>query len=181
MNDVIPHELTVDEIKQIVEMFGDYAFFYKRGGYDGVEISGAHGYLIAEFMSTYANKRSDEYGRTLECTTSPMSYPPAYLADYAKEIKSVVNKSERICLMDELKIKSLTDAKVVEIQEDGIIVNKDGENIKLVCDTVVLAFGTLRKHPFMKNLRTSYLLSFCTVIISSFQQIEFSYHWDLKQ
>jgi hypothetical protein len=139
MNDVIPHELTVDEIKQIVEMFGDYAFFYKRGGYDGVEISGAHGYLIAEFMSTYANKRSDEYGRTLECTTSPMSYPPAYLADYAKEIKSVVNKSERICLMDELKIKSLTDAKVVEIQEDGIIVNKDGENIKLVCDTVVLA------------------------------------------
>ena len=165
MNDIIPHELTTEEIHDIEDAFAEKANFCKRAGYDGVEIHGAHGYLIAEFMSTYANKRSDEYGgtfenrmrfpleiihkvrekcgfdytvsfrisgdefvpggRTIEETKaiaielekagvdminvsgavygaeenfmSPMNYPTAYLADFAKEVKSVVNIPVMAC------------------------------------------------------------------------------------
>ncbi|MTI85518.1 MAG: NADH:flavin oxidoreductase [Firmicutes bacterium] len=59
-----PRELTVPEIKELVEAFGDAAVRAKTAGFDCVEIHGAHGYLVAQFMSPYSNKRSDEYGGT---------------------------------------------------------------------------------------------------------------------
>jgi len=61
-----PRELTVPEIKKIVSQFGDAALRAKKAGFDGVEVHGAHGYLIAQFMSKYSNKRCDEYGGSLE-------------------------------------------------------------------------------------------------------------------
>ncbi len=60
--DCIPHELTIDEIWDTIHKFGDAAYRAKKAGFDGVEIHGAHGYLVAEFMSTHANKRIDEFG-----------------------------------------------------------------------------------------------------------------------
>ena len=61
----IPIPLTIAQIKEIVEKFGDTALRAKKCGYDGVEIHGAHGYLVAEFMSPYVNKRVDCYGGNL--------------------------------------------------------------------------------------------------------------------
>lgn len=65
VNQEMPHELTIAEIKEMVSNFGDAARRLKEAGFDGVEIHGGHGYLIAEFMSPYANKRVDEYGGVL--------------------------------------------------------------------------------------------------------------------
>lgn len=62
----LPRELTIPEIEQIVEEFGDTALRAKKAGFDGVEIHAAHGYLIAEFLSPYANKRTDKYGGNFE-------------------------------------------------------------------------------------------------------------------
>lgn len=62
----MPEELTVDRIHEIVSDFGDCAYRAKQAGFDGVEIHGAHGYLIAQFMSPYSNKRTDEYGGPLQ-------------------------------------------------------------------------------------------------------------------
>jgi 2,4-dienoyl-CoA reductase-like NADH-dependent reductase (Old Yellow Enzyme family)/thioredoxin reductase len=64
--DVVPHELTVEEIHDQVEKFSDAALRAKKAGFDGIELHGAHGYLIAEFMSQYFNKRFDEYGGSLD-------------------------------------------------------------------------------------------------------------------
>lgn len=61
----MPRELTIEEIEVLVEAFGDAALRAKKAGFDGVEIHGAHGYLIAEFMSLYSNKRIDKYGGSL--------------------------------------------------------------------------------------------------------------------
>ena len=61
-----PQELSIDEIKEIIEAFGDAALRAKKAGYDAIEIHGAHGYLILEFTSPYSNKRTDEYGGNLE-------------------------------------------------------------------------------------------------------------------
>ena len=62
----MPRELTIKEIKSLVEAHAQGARRAKESGFDAVEIHGAHGYLIAQFMSAYVNKRTDEYGRDLE-------------------------------------------------------------------------------------------------------------------
>jgi 2,4-dienoyl-CoA reductase-like NADH-dependent reductase (Old Yellow Enzyme family)/thioredoxin reductase len=62
----MPKELSIDEIKELVEAFGRAARRAKEAGFDAIEIHGAHGYLLNQFLSPYSNKRIDEYGGTLE-------------------------------------------------------------------------------------------------------------------
>ena len=60
-----PREMTVEEIHELIEQFGDCARRAKEAGFDAVEVHGAHGYLIGAFASPFSNKRSDEYGGTI--------------------------------------------------------------------------------------------------------------------
>lgn len=60
------HELKVDEIREIAERFAEGAERAMRGGFDGVEIHGAHGFLLNQFFSPLANHRTDLYGGSLE-------------------------------------------------------------------------------------------------------------------
>lgn len=56
------HELTIDEVQIIEQKFIDAALRAKKAGFDGVEVHGAHGYLLAQFLSKATNKRVDQYG-----------------------------------------------------------------------------------------------------------------------
>ncbi len=62
----VPHELTVEEIGEIVQAFATCAGRVRQSGMDGVELQGAHGYLIAQFLSPASNVRSDAYGGGLD-------------------------------------------------------------------------------------------------------------------
>lgn len=62
----VPREMTIEEIKQVQQKFTDAAVRAKKAGYDGVELHGAHSYLIGQFFSPYYNKRTDEYGGSFE-------------------------------------------------------------------------------------------------------------------
>ena len=62
----IPEVLSIEEIEQIVEAFGDSVKRAVMADFDLVEIHGAHGYLITNFLSPHTNKRTDRYGGTLE-------------------------------------------------------------------------------------------------------------------
>ena len=62
----VPHEMSLADIRMIVDGFGTSAANFKSGGYDGVEIHGAHGYLVSQFLSQESNRRTDAYGGSLE-------------------------------------------------------------------------------------------------------------------
>ncbi|TYA52319.1 NADH:flavin oxidoreductase [Formosa maritima] len=57
--------LTLDEVKQLRDDFISAAIRAKKCGYNGVEVHGAHGYILTQFLSSEINKRKDEYGGLL--------------------------------------------------------------------------------------------------------------------
>ena len=58
---VTPKEMTLQDIKDVVKSFGQAARRAHEAGYDMLEIHGAHGYLIFQFLSPLSNKRTDQY------------------------------------------------------------------------------------------------------------------------
>lgn len=61
-----PRALKANEIEAIVERFATAARLAKESGFDGVQIHGAHGYLVSQFLSPRHNQRKDEWGGSLE-------------------------------------------------------------------------------------------------------------------
>lgn len=64
-----PRALTIDEIRQIIKEYGQAALNAMAAGFDGVELHSANGYLPNQFLADNANKRTDEYGGSIENKT----------------------------------------------------------------------------------------------------------------
>jgi dimethylglycine catabolism A len=62
----VPHIMTTDELRQLVDEFASVALRLKRCGFGGAELHGAHGYLITQILSPWSNLRTDRYGGSLE-------------------------------------------------------------------------------------------------------------------
>ncbi|KAH7038153.1 NADH oxidase [Microdochium trichocladiopsis] len=61
-----PRAMTQEDIDQVVEGFAFAAEYLHKAGFDGIELHGAHGYLLAQFLSQTTNKRTDKYGGSLQ-------------------------------------------------------------------------------------------------------------------
>ncbi|KAK0199331.1 hypothetical protein DFS33DRAFT_1268691 [Desarmillaria ectypa] len=65
--DKVPRPMTLDEIHECIQLYSQAAAdAVNKAGFDGVEIHGAHGYLVDQFLQDAANKRTDEYGGSIE-------------------------------------------------------------------------------------------------------------------
>lgn len=62
----IPRELSIEEIEALVQEFAQAAVNARKAGFDGVELHGANGYLIDQFLKDKSNRRTDAYGGTIE-------------------------------------------------------------------------------------------------------------------
>ncbi|MDB5464793.1 MAG: flavin oxidoreductase/NADH oxidase, partial [Phenylobacterium sp.] len=62
----VPRELSIDEIKGVVEAYRQGAENARRAGFDGVELHGANGYLLDQFLQDKSNRRTDQYGGAIE-------------------------------------------------------------------------------------------------------------------
>ncbi|WP_281189876.1 nitroreductase family deazaflavin-dependent oxidoreductase [Millisia brevis] len=78
-----PRELTDTEIREIIERFATTASLAQRFGFDGVEIHGAHGYLISQFLSPLANRRTDAWGGSIEARA-------AFLLEIVRAVRAAV-------------------------------------------------------------------------------------------
>lgn len=61
-----PRELREDEILDIIQRFASSAAICEKAGFEGVQLHGAHGYLISQFLSPLTNKRQDQWGGNIE-------------------------------------------------------------------------------------------------------------------
>jgi 2,4-dienoyl-CoA reductase-like NADH-dependent reductase (Old Yellow Enzyme family) len=83
--DPVPHEMSAEEIKQLVKDFTDAAQRAIQGGFEVFEIHAAHGYLINEFLSPLSNHRKDEYGGSFENRVR-------LLVEIVKEIRETIGE-----------------------------------------------------------------------------------------
>ncbi len=89
-----PRPMTLEEIEETIEAFGEAARRIKDAGFDAVEIHAAHGYLINQFLSPLTNLRKDKYGGHFEGRTR-------FLVDIVQRIRKKVGKEfPIICRMN---------------------------------------------------------------------------------
>ncbi len=62
----VPRELTAQEIEAVIVRYGRTSAIAKKAGFSGVQIHGAHGYLVSQFLSPHHNRRSDQWGGSPE-------------------------------------------------------------------------------------------------------------------
>lgn len=65
----VPREMTTKEIQDMINTFAQAIRRAKEAGFDAVQLHGAHGYIITQFLSPYINQRTDEYGGNIENRT----------------------------------------------------------------------------------------------------------------
>lgn len=97
---VVPRAIELDEIPELIADFGDAARRAMDAGFDGVQLHGAHGYLINRFLSPASNRREDEYGGSIENRAR-------FGADVIRYIRSDLD--ENVPLSIKLNVKDFED------------------------------------------------------------------------
>ncbi|MBU5437342.1 NADPH dehydrogenase NamA [Tissierella sp. MSJ-40] len=167
----VPKELTKEEIKDIVLDFKNAAIRADKAGFDSIEIHGAHGYLIHEFLSPLSNKRIDEYGGSIENRVR-------FLKEILSSVKEVWPKDKPILLRisaDDYKEGGINIHEMVKIinlvKEDIDIVHvssgglenvrietypgyqvKYSETIKEECNIPTIAVGLINEYDQVEEI-----------------------------
>ncbi|MCJ1306722.1 hypothetical protein MMC25_000365 [Agyrium rufum] len=154
-----PHPASTDEIKRIIGGFTHAAEYLQKAGWDGVELHGAHGYLLAQFLAPSTNKRTDQYGGSLENRSR-------IIMEIGQEIRNRLPPS----FILGIKINS------VEFQDGGF----DTQECKKLCaaldenkfDFVELSGGTYEELAFAHKKdstkkREAFFLDFAETIVPS--------------
>lgn len=110
-----PHAMTVREIRELIEAFASTADRMRRAGFDGVELHGAHGYLIQQFLSPWSNKRLDDYGGSAEGRTL--------------FVRSVIERIRDVCGPDLVVGLKLS---VAELVEGGLTLEDSKEIVRII-------------------------------------------------
>ena len=81
-----PRALREDEILDLIQRFATSAVICEKAGFEGVQLHGAHGYLISEFLSPLTNKRTDQWGGSIENRTR-------FLLEIYKAVRAATSES----------------------------------------------------------------------------------------
>lgn len=155
----VPHAATQEEINTIIDSFAHAAEYLDKAGFDGIQLHGAHGYLLAQFLSQTTNRRTDKYGGSLENRSR-------IVTEIAAEIQKRVSPS----FILGMKVNS------VEFQDKGF----SPEEAKAFCqileasrfDYIELSGGTYESSAFVyrhesTKKREAFFLEFAETIVPS--------------
>lgn len=124
-----PNEMTIDDIKEAIAAFGSAAVRAREAGFDAVELHGAHGYLLCQFMSIHSNQRTDEYGGDFK---NRARFAIECIEEVRKQVGNDFPISIRISA-DEIITKGYT---IEDMQEVAPLLEKAG------ADIIHASFGT---------------------------------------
>src|SRR5215510_805963 len=82
----VPHVMSTAEVRQLAEAYVAVAYRLKRCGFGGVELHGAHGYLITQILSPWSNQRTDQYGGSRQNRLR-------FVAEVSDAIRSICGKA----------------------------------------------------------------------------------------
>lgn len=120
---VQPRPLTEDEILDLIDRYGTAALIAKKSGMKGVQIHGAHGYLVSQFLSSLTNIRKDKWGGSLDNRAR-------FVLEIYRNIRSKVGKEFPVSI----KINSADFQRGAFTEEESIEVIKmlDAEGMDLI-------------------------------------------------
>lgn len=132
LNWVKPREMSHAEIEETIEAFGEAARRAKEAGFDGVQIHGAHGYLVTQFLSAYTNRRNDEWGGAFENRMR-------FLVEVYQSMRSAVGPEYPILI--KINAEDFVDGGMTP--EEGIIVCKKLDELGI--DAIEVSGGILEQ------------------------------------
>ncbi|OCT54082.1 NADH oxidase [Cladophialophora carrionii] len=159
-----PHAASHGEIQDIIARFTHAAEFLHKAGYDGIQLHGAHGYLLAQFLSQTTNKRTDQYGGSLHNRAR-------IILEIAQSIRQKLPSSSGFILG--IKINS------VEFQEGGFTADEAKELCILLekheFDFVELSGGTYQSLAFVHKRestkkREAFFIEFADQIVGDLRK-----------
>ncbi|MHA2009203.1 MAG: oxidoreductase [Candidatus Hodarchaeales archaeon] len=154
---ITPRELTTEEVKEYIDKFVKTGIRAYECGYDLVQLHGAHGYFLTNFLSPYTNLRSDEYGGTLEKRTN-------ILRDIYNGIKDEVGKQFPVII----KFQSQDFIPNGITEEDGVEIAKKLSKIGFDAvepsgggaESILFAKGNITSKVIKKEEDENYFLPF---------------------
>ncbi|KAK2684915.1 hypothetical protein QWA68_016401 [Fusarium oxysporum] len=137
-----PHPASQEELDEVVRSFTFAASYLHRAGFDGIELQGAHGYLLSQFLSRSTNLRTDDYGGSLRNRAR-------LIMDIARSIRANTPAG----FIMGIKINS------VEFQSDGFTVDEARELCSMLeeatFDFVELSGGTYQSMAFKHERKST--------------------------
>lgn len=118
-----PHALTETEIRDVVRHFGEAAQRAEWAGFDFIELHGAHGYLIHQFLSPLSNQRTDGWGGRLENRMR-------FAVEVAREVRRA---APRLMLGARLSVRDWVDGGLVEDETVEVVKALQAEGVSYIC------------------------------------------------
>jgi 2,4-dienoyl-CoA reductase-like NADH-dependent reductase (Old Yellow Enzyme family) len=118
-----PRALTGEELLELIARFAGTARIVVSAGFDGVELHGAHGYLISQFLSPAANQRDDEWGGDAERRRR-------FLLEATRAVRAAIGPDEILAI--KLSSADFQGGGFTEQESLDVIAQLDGENIDLL-------------------------------------------------
>lgn len=199
----VPRELSINEIQTIILQFREAAIRADRAGFDMIEIHGAHGYLINEFLSPLSNQRTDQYGGSIENRVR-------FLIEILRSIKEVwpeekpiglrvsaddyteggIDKNEMVKIVN--LVKKYID--IVHVSSGGVVSARIDlfpgyqvshcETIKRECNTPTIAVGLIKDYDqieeIIANNRADLVALGRAILRNPYLVLNMAYEKDLK-
>ena len=169
-----PRPATLDEIKQVIADFAQATKNAKEAGFDGVEIHGAHGYLLHQFWVEQTNQRDDEYGGSREnrarLTLDVIdACVDAWDADHVgirisplgtfNNVEAGYNEDENIWLVEQINKRGLMYLHLSEPDWAGGTPYSDAfrQRVRDAFDNTIIAAGGYTAEKAEKNIKEGYI------------------------